>query len=385
MRMQRRPVLLLLALAAAAPVAAQTTPEDALSDAWNSACAGAAPGSGLAARCAEIFAGGPGSRDTASAGNFLEEIPGQGRSSTRDGGARENQHEQRHEINAQLAVFASADFGWLERKDSANEAAFDGDTRSLTVGLDWTPNPHLSLGLAFNHAEEVLDFDASEGSAEGDYDGGIGYAAWLPTATLSLGGYYGKLEGSNKLRRAIDYTLLNGTSVHALAGADPDSTREIAGLGLDWTLPRGAWQWQLGAGLDRSETTLEAYTESGGEGLDLSVPTRRIVSRRARLDATVSRTVSQAWGVWQPQFRIGWRHEFENPGRPLRVSFAQDAADTPIVFNTQDPDASWGELAVGSVFVFAHGHSGFVQYRQRFGHDFLQERVLALGWRMELK
>jgi outer membrane autotransporter protein len=383
MRMRPRFGLLLLALAAA-PAAGQT-PEDALTAAWNAACAGASPGSDLAARCAEIFAGGPGSRPIAAAGNFLEEIPGQGRSSTRDGGTRENQHEQRHEINAQLAVFASADFGWLDRKDSPNEAAFDGDTRSFTVGLDWTPNAHLSLGLAFSHGEEDLDFDASDGSAEGNYDGGIGYAAWMPTAALSVNGYYGRLDGRNELRRAIDYTLLSGTSVNALASADPDSTRELAGIGLDWSLPRGAWQWQFGAGMDRSETRLEAYTESGGEGLALSVPTRRIVSRRGRLDATLSRTVSQKWGVWQPQLRVGWRHEYENPGRALRVTFADDATDTPIVFNTQDPDASWGEWSLGSVFVLPHGHSGFVQYRQRVGHDFLQERVLALGWRIELK
>jgi outer membrane autotransporter protein len=380
--MQRRLGLLILALAAT-PVAAQT-PEDALTNAWNAACAGASPGSELAARCAEIFAGGPGSRPIAAAGNFLEEIPGQGRSSTREGGARENQHEQREQINAQLALFASADFGWLDRRDSPNEAAFDGDTTSFTLGLDWTPNAHISLGAALSHGDEELDFDASDGSARGRYTGGLAYAAWMPTAALSLNGYYGRLEGSNRLRRAIDYTLLSGTHVQALAVADPDSRRELAGLGLDWTLPRGAWQWQLGAGVDRSETTLEAYTESGGEGLELSVPRRRIVSQRGRLDATVSRTVSQKWGVWQPQLRVGWRHENENPSRALRVTFADDASDTPIVFNTQDPDASWGEWALGSVFVLTHGHSGFVQYRQRFGHEFLQERVLALGWRVEL-
>jgi outer membrane autotransporter protein len=383
MRMRPRFGLILLALAAA-PAAAQT-PEDALTAAWNAACAGAAPGSDLAARCAEIFAGGPGSRPIAAAGNFLEELPGQGRSSTRDAGARDNAHEQRQQINAQLALFASADFGWLDRKESPNEAAFAGDTRSVTVGLDWTPNAHLSLGLAFTHSEEDLDFDASDGSAEGNYNGGIGYAAWMPTAALSLNGYFGRLDGSNELRRAIESPPLSGTRVQALASPDPDSTREHAGVGLDWSLPRGAWQWQFGVGMDRSETKLEAYTESGGEGLDLAVPTRRIVSRRGRLDATLSRTLSQTWGVWQPQLRAGWRHEYENPGRALRVSFADDASDTPIVFNTQDPDASWGEWSLGSVFVLPRGHSGFVQYRQRFGHDFLQERVLALGWRIELK
>ena len=35
-------------------------------------------------------------------------------------------------------------------------------------------------------------------------------------------------------------------------------------------------------------------------------------------------------------------------------------------------------LGLGAVFVFTGGHSGFIEYRQRLGHDFLQERLLAL-------
>ncbi|MEO8160652.1 MAG: autotransporter outer membrane beta-barrel domain-containing protein [Arenimonas sp.] len=364
-----------------APGLAQT-PEAALSNAWTAACAGAAPGSQLALRCTEIFAGGPGSRDIAAAGNFLDEIPGQGRSSTREGGSRE--HEQRQSIAATVSLFASADTGRLQRKQGSNEAGFDGNTGSVTVGLDWAPHPEWLLGAALSHSEETLDFDASDGSARGHYTGLIGYAAWNLADSVALNGYFGRLDGSNALRRAIDYSLPSSVHVQALALASPDSTRTLSGLGLDWTLPKGAWQWQFGAGVDWMKLKLDAYTESGGEGLALSVPDRQIVTRRGRLDATLTRTVSQNWGVWQPQLRIGLRHEFANPGRVLTVSFAGDANDTPIAFNTEDPDSSWGEWALGSVFVFKRGHSGFLQYRQRFGHAFLQERVLALGWRVEL-
>jgi outer membrane autotransporter protein len=107
--------------------------------------------------------------------------------------------------------------------------------------------------------------------------------------------------------------------------------------------------------------------------------------RRGRVDAAVLYNMSTSWGVWQPQLKVGLRHEFANPARALTVRFADDPNDTPIVFNTEDPDTGWGEWSIGSVFVFTHGHSGFLQYRQRFGHEFLQERVLALGWRIELK
>ena len=52
--------------------------------------------------------------------------------------------------------------------------------------------------------------------------------------------------------------------------------------------------------------------------------------------------------------------------------------------DTDDADTAWGEAGVGAVFIFTGGHSAFVEYRQRFGHDFLQERLLSVGWRMEL-
>ena len=151
-----RLVLLGLALGLPATALAQT-PEDALTTAWLVICPSAVPGSELAQRCAEIVAGGPGSRGRAASGNFLAEIPGQGRSSTREGASREN--EQRVDISAKLSLFVSADTGRLDRKDSPNEAAFEGNTDSLTVGLDWAPHPQWLLGLALSHDQERLDFE----------------------------------------------------------------------------------------------------------------------------------------------------------------------------------------------------------------------------------
>lgn len=376
-----RPVIVLTLFGLSGAALAQT-PEDALTDTWAALCAGAAPGSDLSDRCAEIFTGGPGSRSNAAVGNFLDEIPGQGRSSTRDGAAELGT--VRESIAANVSIFASVDVGRLDRDDSPNEAAFSGDTWSASAGIDWAPTPAWLLGAVLNHSQETLDYDNSAGSSRGRYTGLIGYASWNVAPNFSLDGYAGRLDGSNELRRAIDFTLLSGTTVSALATASPDSTRTLSGLGFNWSLPRGAWQWRFGAGVDWMKTRLESYSESGGEGLALRVPTREIVTRRGRVDLGLSHTVSTNWGVWQPQLRVGWRHEFANAARALSVSFAGDANATPVTFDTEDPDNGWGELALSSVFVFTHGHSAFVEYRQRFGHEFLQERVLALGWRVEL-
>lgn len=362
--------------------AAAQSPDQALAAQWSNLCPGATAGSDLAARCGEIFAGGPGSQIGAASGNFLGEIPGQGRAATRDGSP--DKAELRNELAAGWSVFLNADTGRLKRRDGLNEAPFDGDTGSLGAGVDWAPHADWRLGLLLGHSREDLDFLASDGSSDARYTGLLALAGWSATDALALDAYAGRLDGDYDLRRAIDYTLLSGVSVDADARASAEAERELAGLGLTWSLPRGAWEWQLEAGIDWQRTSIDAYAETGGAGLAIAVPGRQITSRRGRLDATLARTVSASWGVWQPLLRLGWRHEYANGARPLGVRFVQDASATVVRFETDDPDSGWGEAGLGAVFVFTGGHSGFVEYRQRFGHDFLQERIFSIGWRIEL-
>lgn len=370
----------LLALGAS-PARAQS-PDDALANLWFTLCLGATPGSELAQRCFEIANGGPGSRDASAGGNFLGEIPGQGRAATRDGAP--DKAEARSELGGGWSVFASADSGRLKRRDGINEAPFDGDTWALSAGVDWAPRDRWRLGLLVNHAREELDFLASDGSTRTRYTGAMLMMGWMPADALSVDAYAGWLDGDYDLRRAIDYTLLDGTSVQAVADADASASRRLAGLGLTWSRPAAGWEWQVSGGLDWQETDIDAYRETGGAGLALAVPGRSITSRRGRLDLGLSRTFSANWGIWQPLARLGWRHEFANPARPLAVSFVGDSTNTPIVFDTDDADANWGEAGLGAVFVFTGGQSAFIEWRQRFGHGFLDERMLAIGWRIEL-
>lgn len=357
-------------------------PDEALANLWNTLCAGAAPGSPLASRCAEIFAGGPNSRERAAGGNFLGEIPGQGRAATRDGAPADT--ELRTDLGAGWSAFASADMGRLKRRDGTNEAPFDGDTGALLAGVDWAPSARWRLGLVANHVRDELDFLRSDGSLRTRFTGVMALVGWNLADSVSLDAYAGSLRGDYHVRRAINFTLLSGVTVDAVANASTDADRRLAGAGLTWAIPAGAWEWQLGAGVDWQRTEIDPYAETGGSGLALFVPGRAITSRRGRLDAALARNVSASWGVWQPMLRLGWRREFANPARPLAVTFVNDGSATPIRFDTDDADTAWGEAGAGVVFVFTGGHSGFVELRQRFGHDFLQERVLALGWRVEL-
>jgi uncharacterized protein YhjY with autotransporter beta-barrel domain len=405
---------------AVAPAFAQT-PTDALAAAWNTICATAnVSGGQLLVRCTETATSSSPAADLIAAeGQRLEEIPGQARAATREGSAQAPGLQVRvgpalsqwnddpaasglslsytgeadgndggGGLAANWGLFASLEGGRVDRDVGPNEAGFDARTLHATVGAERRVGARGNLGAAFNLDRERLDFVDSDGSADADYRGLLVFGSVQLGDAWIVDAYAGRANGASDLRRRIQYTLPvlgGGTySIDAIANADPDSVRRVVGLGVDWNWSRGAWQGDVGGGMDRTRTTIDAYTESGGGGLALEVPGRTIETRRGRLDARFGRTVSASWGVWQPSMRIGWRREMGNPRRAVTVQLADDALDNLITFDTEDPDRGWGEFALGSVFTLRRGHSGFLEYRQRFAHDFLQERVFAIGWRMEL-
>ena len=410
-----RPRTLALALAgsltalAHAPAVAQSA-SSALASRWNTICATATGGTLLFTRCGETGSALDSNPNRLAAeGQRLEEIPGQVRIATRDiaavpgtqsvqfaGGGVASVFESPWgalgldagaPIGAGWSWFASADFGQVDRRRGVNEAGFDADTWSVTVGADWRPTAEWTLGAALNHVSEELDFDASGGSVETRFTGALLLASRSIGSDWALNAYAGQVNGDYDLRREIAYTLRLPSgllNVDAMATAAPDARRRFAGASAARLWSRNGWDFDFEGGLDWTSTRIDPYTETGGAGLALVVPGRETRTRRARFDFGLARSVSTSWGVWQPSARIGWRQELGSKRRQVTVRLALDPRQYPITFDTEDSDNSWAEVSLGSVFVFTGGHSAFLNYSQRLGHDFLQERIVSLGWRIEL-
>lgn len=348
-------------------------------------CSAATPGNDLFARCQEFFSAvDPQAATRIARGQRLEELPGQGRASTR------NQHEEQvvaEDLGEGWSLFLSADLGRLDRSTSFNEAAFDGSADRFTGGLNYKVNPRWLLGLALNHTRETLDFDLSNSRNSTSMNGAFVTANFSPAEQFSFDAYYGRFSGDTTNVRNINYTIEstpgNFQNFASRAFASPDVTRNVAGINGSWLWNKNSWSGGIHLGMDQSKTRLDAYRETGGNGFGLNVPERNIKSRTGSLSFNVSKTYSMNWGVLIPGARLGLKREFDNPGRQLTVQFSQDSSNTNIVFDTSDPDTQWGEVGVGVSLVMKKGHQAFFEYRQRFAHSFLQERSLAVGWRME--
>ncbi len=377
--------LLFIAMSCAPVLAQADNGTGSLGTALNGICSAATPGNAFFTRCQEYLASTDPQRATRiAAGQRLEELPGQGRASTR---SQQQDQIVSEDLGQGWSVFLSADLGRLDRDTSFNEAAFDGSADRFTGGVNYQVNTHLLLGLALNHTRETLDFDQSGSSNNSSMNGALFTANVSPDDHFSFDAYYGRFSGDTKNIRNIDYTIQttpgNFQTFSSQATASPGVSRNVAGVTGSWLWNKNAWSGGISLGMDQSKTRLEAYSETGGNGFGIDVGERNIKSRTGSLSFSVSKTYSVDWGVLIPTARLGLKKEFDNPGRQLAVQFTQDSTNTNILFNTSDPDTQWGEVGIGVSLVMKKGHQAFFEYRQRFAHDFLQERSLALGWRME--
>lgn len=351
---------------------------------FDAVCAGATLGSALATRCAVVQAStNPNARLLAADLNNLEELPGAGRLNAGEATSSRSSDTTRirSDIAPKLALFASLTGSRIQRSDDRIAAAFDADTIAFTAGLDWHPAPAWQFGLAFDHAGERQNFRGSAGKLDAHYNGPIALASWNAGTHVALNGYAGWLRGGQDIRRVVSF--IDGSPDMA-ATASPDAKRTLAGIALDLDFARGAWQWRGGVGFDAMRTTTAAYAESGGSGFDLIVPQRRTDTRRGRIDVALAGTFSRSWGVWQPEFRLGLRHEFDNDARQLGVRFVDDAGGTIVRFDTGAPDRDWAQAGVSTVFTFTHGHSAYIALDREFGHSSSTATIVSIGWRVEL-
>jgi hypothetical protein len=353
---------------------------EAMTAQFNTICAGAAAGSALASRCAVVLASpDPNARANAANMNDLEEIPGAGRGDAKD------QWPSREEVSSlltpKLAIFASVDHAHSFRSIDTIEAAFDSDSTTLSVGLDWHPANRWQVGLTVNHAQDKQQFRGSEGRTDTNANGAIAVTSFDLTDRFVLDGYLGHTSGSQDILRGVGF--IDSSAVVAET-ASPHIGRNLGGVALDASFPRGSLEWRGSLGLDVVNSTINGYTESGGSGFDLIVPRRAIQTERGRLELGLADTFSESWGVWQPELRAGLIHEFSNDERTVGVRFVDDTNGTVVSFDTGAPDRDWAQASFSSTFTLPHGNSGFFTIGREFGHSTSTATTYAIGWRIEL-
>lgn len=390
----RRHALWILAFLVVSPTTCWAqSPPAALDAAWATVCAGAQPGSTFFLRCQEILNAGPGSgdrRSDAALGNNFGQLQAQaGNAADRSGsGASEFAH---RETAGRMGWFAFAGQGRTSRAGSEFDAGFGGDARRLGLGLDWRLSSQSVLGALLVQTQTDRQFDGGSGRADSRTRALTAFYGSQPSERLGLQVYAGFGELDLDLQRRVRYGLVlnQGTpeqstvTIDDIALARPGGRQRVAGASLAWDFSKGALSRGLRVGTDLGNTRIDAFNETGGAGLALSRERNTRSSHTAHIGFDLAWTGSTRSGVVMPYLRLDWIQEFKDDRREVEVRFAGDSGNSPIRFQRDRADRSFGEVAVGLSALFAGGVATYIEAERLFAHSQIDHHMISIGVRIE--
>ena len=196
-----------------------------------------------------------------------------------------------------VSLFVSGNFEALNRDVATFADGFDSTISGGTVGGDYRVNDRLLAGAAFNFTNSDGDFDGG-GDFNTDSFGIILFGSFLPAPGFFADAAAGFTHDDYKVSRAVSYQeggiprRLSGTTT---SDTDGDTFSARALFGYDH--PFGSVIIGPRAGVNYTNTHIDGYTESGGDGLALTYADQSVNSVQSvlGLQGSVARYNQEVW------------------------------------------------------------------------------------------
>ncbi|UHD16101.1 autotransporter outer membrane beta-barrel domain-containing protein [Thiocapsa bogorovii] len=297
-----------------------------------------------------------------------------------------------------LGSFLNARYITGNADSTEYQPGYDFDGWSILGGADYRFDDNLIGGVAVRYADGKSDYDSNRGDLEGDSWGLSLYGSYSMDNGLFFDGLIGYAQSDYTMKRRINYTTgefeAGGTTVDAasasqVATSDPNADVWNVNVGAGYTFYRDAWSVTPSLRLNYLQNAVDGYSETMsdplgvGGSMALAIDSQTFESFTSDLGVQVSRAISSGSGVWIPQLRIGWVHEFENGQEQVGARFVNDINNQPLFVLTQTPDRDYADLSVGISAQFAGGRSAFVSYNTLLGYEDVTYNAINAGVRLE--
>jgi outer membrane lipase/esterase len=295
-------------------------------------------------------------------------------------------------------VFLTGAYAFGDVSSTSREAGFDFDAAGVSGGVDYRVTSNLILGLGLGYDKISADFSDNAGTVDVDDFAVSLYGTYYPTEALYVDGIITVALNSYDLERRIVYTIptvpsvgTGITNVNQTAKAEPDGLTFGVGVAAGYDFTWGALTAGPIGRVNYVRSKVDSYSESinntdPGFGLALDVPSQTVESLVTGLGGQVSYAISAPIGVFVPQVRFEWVHEYLNNSRTYSAQFVNDptpSARTTIQWTTDNPDRNFFNVGVGVAATFARGISAFVFYETVLGLDDVTQHRVSGGLRVE--
>lgn len=282
-----------------------------------------------------------------------------------------------------LGVFVNGAGGWDDREQTISDPGFDFDTQAVTGGLDYRLLDSLVVGAAASYTRINSAINDNSGAVDVD-----GYSVSLfGTYYIEDRFYLDALVSAGRNKFDTSRTVVFGDADQQ-ALSSPDSDEYAAGIGSGYDFNFG--QLTLGpfGQFNYVRAEIDGFEEQpatpGGlaSGSLLSIDDQTIDWLTSVLGAQTSYSTSTSIGVFVPQARVGWVHEFKYDDHAISGQFINDPTNTTFAAPADDPDRNYYSVAVGVSSAFTNKLAAFVQFERLFGHRYLDENVMTGGRRL---
>jgi len=282
-----------------------------------------------------------------------------------------------------LGVFVNGSGGSGDREQSINEPGFDFDTQAVTAGLDYRVLDNLVLGAAASYARVDADVNNNGGNVDAD-----GYSVSLFGTYFEDTSFY--IDGIASIGRndfETSRTVAFG-DVNQQALSEPSSDEYAVGIGSGYDFNFDRLSVGPFGQVNYTRAEIDAFEEQAASGGDLgagsllAIDEQTVKSLTTSLGGQTSYAISSKAGVFVPQLRAAWVHEYEDDNQIISGEFINDPTGTGFAVSTDDPDRDYFTAALGVSGQFTNNLAAFVQYERLLGHSYLDENVINGGVRL---
>lgn len=273
--------------------------------------------------------------------------------------------------------------------DVGDETAFDFDTTSGTLGVDFAAGANSFFGIAGGYATNQTDLSGGGGELEFDGLNLMLYGAWQSQNGSYLQATLGYGSTEYDQRRRIELPVVGDLDARALFDGDQQSA-SLEG-GWDWGGERVIASSFVRGSYTRAK--VDAFAESGAianvviggvpvpTDFGVAVEEQQLESLLGEFGFDLSGNISMSNGVLVPQFTLTYLHEFDNDARTVHASFLGDqAAGSSFLVFLDPPDRDWINAGLSLSAQYLWG-SLFLAYDQEFGRDDFELATWQAGLR----
>lgn len=239
-------------------------------------------------------------------------------------------------------------------------AGADFETDGVSFGLDYRFSDAFTFGggVGFGRDRTTLGEKGSRNDVSA-YSFAL-YGSYSPGDVFFLDGLWGYQSLDYDLRRLV------GTRGEAVNGSR-GGTQVFGSVSMGADIHSGNWQFTPYLRGDMARAHLDSYTEQGDALFALHYDTLRMDTSTGNLGVRIDYRRNASWGVFSPQFRLEYQHDFKGNGAQT-MQYANQLLGPLYSADLSNFDRTRLMLGVGMLFSLDNDWSFKIDYRGLIGN-----------------